>query len=416
MAVTVFRPGLNFVLQNVRVFKSRVISYLVRDEFTTALAAGSVNGTAAEPGTGTRTVVDAENKLSLSGGLLTFAGGKTTPVFGDPGYWLPGVTRAPGRLLVANFNKTSGVSWMMGWGRAQSGSSNANATYSGSTDWRAFGNNGATDIAIGAISVATNYTTCIALRALGAFWFIRGGSYTNQTLGWISTTDSTATVYPSISNSNCVFTSDFIRVPGALWLPTPLASDGFASSFATTDGLGHAETTGVGSGGNGLTWTQQAGTWTVASAKASASALSGGIAIATVPTSTADVLADAKVTRSAGQGGLVLRYTDASNYLYANHDGTNCFLKQVLAGVTTTLVTAAATYGANAVIRCDLSGVAGRLYYNNLLVGSTASINAALTATAHGLYVTDVTANLTLDDFVVYSKGTAGEYAILDNY
>jgi hypothetical protein len=226
----------------------------------------------------------------------------------------------------------------------------------------------------------------------------------------------TGNLRPSLQTRGtaAVMTSDYIRVPTPAYLPVPLASDGFVSTFGTTDGAGHAETSGVGSGGSGLTWTQQVGTWTVSSNRASASALSGSIAIATVPTGKADVLADVKVTRSAGQGGLVLRYTDANNYLYANHDGTNAFIKQVLAGVTTTLITAAATYSANAVIRVDLSGVTARLYYNNAFIGSTASINAALTATAHGLYVTDVTANLTVDDFVAYSKGTGGEYATLD--
>ena len=47
------------------------VSYLLRDEFTSALAAGSVNGTAAEPGPGTRAVTDANSKLSITGGALS---------------------------------------------------------------------------------------------------------------------------------------------------------------------------------------------------------------------------------------------------------------------------------------------------------------------------------------------------------
>lgn len=55
-------------------------SYTLQDQFTTALSAGSVNGTSAEPTGGTRTVTDTESKLSIASGALTFAGGKATPI------------------------------------------------------------------------------------------------------------------------------------------------------------------------------------------------------------------------------------------------------------------------------------------------------------------------------------------------
>lgn len=43
------------------------LSYLYRDQFTTDRAAGALNGTAAEPGPGTRTVTDTTSKYSISG-------------------------------------------------------------------------------------------------------------------------------------------------------------------------------------------------------------------------------------------------------------------------------------------------------------------------------------------------------------
>jgi hypothetical protein len=253
------------------------------------------------------------------------------------------------------------------------------------------------------------------VRSAGAHFFIDTGS--GWWLVWSSVTNTNDPLFCGMNAFSLAFTCDYFHNPQfARWLPAPIISDGFGSAFGLSDGLAHLEQGGMGRGGHGAAWTQQVGAWTVASGRASASATSGGIAIATVQGGTKDVLADIKLTRSAGQGGLLLRYTDASNYLYANHDGTNCFLKQVLAGVTTTLITAAAAYSANAVIRVDLNGVGARLYYNNTLVGTTASINAALTATLHGLYVTDVTANLTVDDLIVWPKGTGNEYAILDTF
>lgn len=51
------------------------IKYLINDDFTTDIAAGSVNGTVAEPGPGNRTVVDSGSRLSLASGSLLFAAG-----------------------------------------------------------------------------------------------------------------------------------------------------------------------------------------------------------------------------------------------------------------------------------------------------------------------------------------------------
>ena len=53
----------------------------------------------------------------------------------------------------------------------------------------------------------------------------------------------------------CVGFVDFLRIPKTRWLPTPILSDAFTAADATSndgriaDGAGHAETTGLGSGG-----------------------------------------------------------------------------------------------------------------------------------------------------------------------
>lgn len=394
---------------------SGAIQYLLRDDFTDTRAAGAVNGTPATPGPGTRTVVDTESKLSISSGKLSISGGKTSAASGDPGYWLDAQTRDVGKLFLCELNASSLGLVRVGWAGAQSGAPSQNAVAFNGPNLQSFDNSVAVNHA--ATATGTQYFIAIGLRATGAFHLVKTTAG-NWLLLWLSGAGNAATVYPAISNFNAALTSDLIRVPPTdLWLPPPLASDGFGSSFGTTDGLGHAEgiAGGIGAGGGGLAWTQQIGTWTVSGAKAAAATLSGGYAAATVPCSTANVLAECKVTRSAGQGGLILRWTDSSNYLYAEHDGTNAYLKQVLAGVTTTLITAAATYSANARLIVDLNETAGRLYWNNALVGTTSSINAGLTATAHGIRSTD-TGGIQLDDFVVYAKGSGGEYSILNQY
>ena len=81
--------------------------YRLWDDFSVALAAGSVNGSPATyPSTVriagpvvTRSIVDTENKLSIANGALTYAGGKAAPAYGDPGSWHPAWTRAAGLVL-----------------------------------------------------------------------------------------------------------------------------------------------------------------------------------------------------------------------------------------------------------------------------------------------------------------------------
>ena len=46
-------------------------AYLLRDEFTTDLTAGNIDETLCEPGPGTRKVVDTNNYLALSSGVVT---------------------------------------------------------------------------------------------------------------------------------------------------------------------------------------------------------------------------------------------------------------------------------------------------------------------------------------------------------
>jgi len=75
------------------------LSYLLQDLFSTDLPAGSLNATNAEPGPGVRTVIDTENKESISANQLTFSGGKTVSSYTDPRMNYPAQTRIAGRTL-----------------------------------------------------------------------------------------------------------------------------------------------------------------------------------------------------------------------------------------------------------------------------------------------------------------------------
>lgn len=379
-------------------------NWVLFDDFKTDRAAGAVNGTAAEPVGGNRTVVDTNNVLSIVSGRAEFATGGVA--VGNPGLWYPSMSLDVGLILQSKLN-FNGVGFEFGLDASAAGNV-YNGIRGSATSLQARTANGT--ITVGALAASTEYQFTVIQRGVGFAGFVKGGTYTNWTLVWVSDLGVSFAPFPGlvVTGGTAAFSVDFIRSPDLRWLPVPLVSDGFSTT--NSDGLGHAETSGIGSGGSGLAWTQQVGTWTIASGKANASALSGGIAIATINSGKSDVIATARVTRSAGVAGVVVRYVDASNYIYAVHNGTNAQLIKRVAGVETTLVNVVATYSANAELRVISDGTKHRLFYNNVAIGTeqTVSDSALLTPTLHGICTTD-TGNL-LDDSVMHNRGTDGSY------
>lgn len=387
------------------------------DTFTTDRSAGAVNGTAAQAGPGNRVVTDSGSKLSLSGGACVWTSGVGNY---DPAIsWTAPVVRFPGRVIRFTLTLTTN--------RVQMGLLTATAHSGISNDRRCVIDYLASNVrvipnpSISAINCDTfgagTYTFHVILRRKGAFYFVKGGSLTNNQILFVDAVDTTEMLYAMIANigtTTNVSIAD-VAVLDDEWLPIPLASDGFLT-WGTTDGSGHREgiEATTGSGGSGATWTNQVGTFAVISGRAYASALSGGNAKATLSLGVANVVAFAKLYRSGNNVGLILRWTDSSNHLIAYIDGTNCKLDQVLSGSTTNLISGAVTYvdGAEIMITLSATGTA-RLYYNGAYVGITSSINGALTGTAHGIYTTSV--DNRIDDLVVYAKGTGTEYTALDN-
>lgn len=393
--------------------------WLLRDEFTTALPAGSVNGTNCEPGPGTRYVADTENLLSISGGQLQF-GGYTAE--NDPIYSIPvAIPRVAGRMMATQFTTPGAVncSFRIGFGSAGPETpTRAGLLVAGTSKALSVLDNSARPCVYLANSTAYKSLTC--LRAtVGSFNFLKGGTFTNPTLLYVGFVGSGNPLYLNCAiQKNFAHSIDYVRIPTSLWLPSPLCSDGFTRAdgvLGSTDGLGHAEGVagGIGSGGSGVSWTDSVGTWGISSGKAACSALSGGVGIATVNLSTANVHVIAAVTRSGGNAGIVLRYVDSSNYIHAYHDGTNAVMVKVVAGTPTTLVTAAAAYSdsANLVAMCD--GTEFRLWYNNAHIG-TGTDPTLPGGTRVGLYTTD-TGN-SFDNFNAWARGSEGQYSVLTRY
>lgn len=389
------------------------ILFLLRDDFTDTLAGGAVNNTPATPGPGTRVVpIDTGNFLSIGGGVMTTTQGITA--YADPRYYLDAVARAAGRTLfmkLASKPNNSSNNPTIGWRQTLTGgeSSIAHGAYFGASTnlqfW--YGND---QLICGNYLGATPYNIALVLRAAGCFFLVQGGAYTDWELLYVSKNRTDATVYPSVQVAApaLTITYDTIRVPTDLISITPLASDSFNRAngdLGNTDGAGAGEL-----GGSGLAWTSQLGTWAIATNKAASSALDGGTSksIATVDPAGDDYMVECALTRSAGNVGIVLRYTDASNYIYAYHDGTNAYLNKVVAGVDTNLVTAAKAYGAGNRLVVGAKGTKIRMWYGGgtteKLMGTEQTVSdAALQAGACGLYTSDTGA--TFDNFVVWNKG-----------
>lgn len=399
--------------------------YALRDGFAGTLAAGAVNGTWSSDGKGIRGVLDGNSKLSVGSGVANFATGGVANF--DPSLvYQNQLPRVPGQILFAVVTLTSGRC-QFGWSAGPDLVANTvNGNRRGSFDFNsttlAIAPTTTGSISVGALALTTAYTCALVQRNIGMAYFIKGGAFSNWTLLYIDEVGTSPLLnpYASALGTTGVFTVDLLSVPPVAhrnFLPAPLISDGF-SGWGSSDGLGHQEGLQgwLGAGGKGQAWTQNVGTWGASGGVAAASALSGGRAIATADCGKADVMITANCTHSSGTQSIIVRWTDENNYVQLRRTATNLQLVKVVAGVETIVLNSASTLVAGAPVRLICQGSAFRCFYNDAAVGSeqTISDSAVASATRVGLR-TDNTGN-TFDNFVVYSRGSGGEYATLDDY
>lgn len=367
-------------------------AYYLYDTFDdTPLAAGSVNGTQAEPVGGVRTVVDTNSKISVSGGVLSLATGAAT----NNNVNYPSQARAAGKVLLATATlaDTSGILGIGFEAAPQSGAVRNSIRFSATTGIQSE-QNGAL-VLVGAYSAATEYKIALVMRTSGNFLFIKGGSFINWTMLWLHGFD-TAAALPEIwiGNTTTTATVDNFNIAKRLYLPPVLQSDGMSAE--TTDGAGNAEANGaVGNTYDGV------GTPSVAAGVRGFSALSGGgLGVSVLACSSSDVNIEASVTRTSGSAGIIARRADASNYIQCLHNGTNVVVSQVVEGSSTTLSTTAVTYSAGATMRFCVDGTAYRAFYNNTAAG-TGTVPAS-TNTNHGIITNNLSGSF--DNLVIWAR------------
>ena len=165
------------------------VSYLLRDLFTTDRAAGSVNGTAAEPGPGTRSATDTGSNFVITGNKAVASGiaGAADPSFG----YSDAIERVAGRTIKYNIKYISS--------RGHSGlciSATPTAPIYGIYEPGGIliviqpAQNGYVSFVNG-----TTYTIWITLFTSGAAMWAQGGVYTNPELIFVTSRYNTSPLY-----------------------------------------------------------------------------------------------------------------------------------------------------------------------------------------------------------------------------
>jgi len=229
--------------------------YALRDSFLTPRLPGAVNGTAAEPGPGTRTVVDTGNLLSITDGYAVLP---ATALLGDPAIRYNSKSREVGDILIFRdviIRTLNGGICYIGWD---------NNTVSVFYDciipyFGAFhpGEAGATNLSSDfyEYTINSSYDLAMLSRQAGYFWFVKDND-NKWELCFVSNTSNISSYYPGLSNrlnvTSFLYNVGEISIPKKLWLPAPLLSDGFGTVPDVIDygGVNDGTPTRVGFGGD----------------------------------------------------------------------------------------------------------------------------------------------------------------------
>jgi lysophospholipase L1-like esterase len=385
------------------------------DLFTTDQAAGTVNGTAAEPGPGTRRVTDTSNQLTIASGLLIVSG--TGVSDGNPQINISGdITRQAGICGITKFRHYedgSGCQVTPRIGFHGTLFSNSHVVYTPRYTSVGIINPAYLEFGIGSFSPAKltwvgTQVWCeamIRLRANGAAYYINDGN--RFRLCHIQTTGNNSPLWFGLKSQNADVQHADIDSMGVFkntWIQPARVSDSFDRSdgpVGVSDGLGCEEP-----GGAGTAWEDALGILMVATNKAQFSTLTGGkgMALVDVPDGNVNILVN--LYRSAGVAGVVFKYKDANNYCVIYHDGINIKLDRVVSGAVENTITSVVTYVDGAPLSISVTEIGVTALYNNVNSGYiidskfTGNSSLPINGTKCGLFTTD-TGN-TFDNFAVF--------------
>ena len=225
----------------------RTKPFQYRDLYSNALSAGSVDGTACEPGPGTREIVDAGSQVSISGGALVIGGAAASWSGIDES-----VTRSLGKsyrntITVADVTKTV----EFGFDTNKTGAIGAEG-FRITADTVKPICNGTAGPTVRVPTDGTQYSFLVSERSAGAFFATKEGATGQWLLDWVCNTGAASTLYAGLYNTDATVSAlDEQKVPRTAIAFKPFTSDSFTRSdgaAGSTDGLGHLEADGSGSG------------------------------------------------------------------------------------------------------------------------------------------------------------------------
>lgn len=382
--------------------------FILRDEFFDTCAAGAINGTTATDGA-VRTVTDSASKMSVANGHLTNVLGV---VNGDPRISYPIQSKVRGKTLISAHQTTGVSAWYVAWDADLAGLPNYGLVTNGTS--LVVNRNSGVTFTVGTYVANTLIYFASVLRTTGVLNFVKGGgNYPDWTLVYSNPLSTGASLYPSAVNGGTTLSAKthFIRIPSKLFLFSPITADSFVranGALGTSDGVG----TDTGEVASTLpAWTVPLGTFAISTNDAASTVLSGGVAYAYLPCTCPDVYVEVPLIRTAGSAGILLRYTDANNYIKVIHNGTQVIVTEVVGGTPNVLQTTTSTYASNGILHVALRGNKLRVYYNTGGVGGEVT-TALTTGNNFGLYSETTTA--LFHTFTCWGVGMNGEYSTLN--
>ena len=390
------------------------LGYLLRAEFGNAESAPIASPHNAD--VGQLTLVQTDGNFGISSGRMD-VNGQSTPTEGDLGWYATtSIARKLGRIYKLKLSKdtTTANGFGFGWSTTQvahiTGAESEAFKIISTADIRLVDSGNVTRILGDQYAATTDYEFASILRTTGAFFFVKGGAFTNWTLLYVTAVGNTSALFPIFMDAGIEDGDiDHARVPGLLWYPVPITSDSFdranASSLGSTDGLGAASDE---LGGGGLAWGELVGTFEINSNRARPT----GSAPATqwkavVESNKADIFAKATLNvATGGTAGIIFRHTDDDNYLYARikEDTNQFFLSKNDGGSFSDIDTVAMTI--NASTDYELTLAASGSTINAWIDGgnnASATETHNQTATEHGILFDTVTGSQ-IDNWAVWDR------------
>jgi hypothetical protein len=205
------------------------LKYLLNDTFTTALAAGSVNGTVPSPRGTNRKVRDLDTVLQVASNWVEWA----AQTDGSPGYArqdlvynLDPITRQAGQIVMCKWRTSEGDNkphYPLALVKSQTPSWASYADvihgfYRSAALTMSSVDNEAAGVPLFPFAAdGTVYWLVMVLQATGCYYFVQGGAFTNLTFCRFSTVGAATPLYVASSGYTAVFSTTNYRVPQPLY-------------------------------------------------------------------------------------------------------------------------------------------------------------------------------------------------------